>query len=273
MLSAVRKLDRILRGEATSLEAIRDNRFDIPIVGISFILTILGMIYGLCMGTFSLTASGSNQNMQILATTVKVPSLFLLTLIVTFPSLYVFNALFGSRLNLPTMLRLMIGSLAVTLAVLSSIGPIVAFFSVSSTSYAFMVILNVAVFAISGFLGLGFLIQTLHRLTIANQSEPQPPVETAIPVEEAVVSPEGFEIPPLPVSRSAIRAPDHRKVATGVWLIFRVWVLVFGLVGSQMAWVLRPFIGAPNKEFAWFRPTGGNFFEAVWTQLGRLFGW
>jgi hypothetical protein len=258
MFSSIRKLDRILRGEATSLEALRENRFDVPIVGISFVLTILGMIYGVCMGTFSVTASGSNQSMQILATTVKVPALFLLTLIVTFPSLYVFNALFGSRLNLITMLRLMIGSLAVTLAVLSSIGPIVAFFSISSTSYAFMVLLNVVVFAVSGFLGLGFLIQTLHRLNVADQPLP-PPI---------VVEDESGE--PLP---GAIVRPDARRVGSGVWFIFRVWVIVFGLVGSQMAWVLRPFIGSPGKEFTWFRPPGGNFFESVWFQLGRLLGW
>ena len=268
MFSSVRQLDRILRGEATSFDAIRENRFDIPVLGISLVLTILGMIYGACMGTFSLTAHGSKEGMQIFATTVKVPALFLLTLLVTFPSLYVFNSLFGSRLRLMTTLRLMIGSLAVAMAVLSSIGPIVAFFSVSSTSYAFMVILNVVVFALSGFLGLGFLLQTLHRLTIAEL--PAPPPLPAPPVVENV---EGED--PAPQGSawgSAIALPDHRRVSAGVWLIFRVWVIVFGLVGSQMAWVLRPFIGSPGKDFAWFRPSGGSFFEAVWGHLQRLFG-
>jgi hypothetical protein len=37
---------------------------------------------------------------------------------------------------------------------------------VSTTSYAFMVVLNVVIFAISGFLGLSFLLQTPHRLTL-----------------------------------------------------------------------------------------------------------
>ncbi|MBC7783944.1 MAG: hypothetical protein H7144_08890 [Burkholderiales bacterium] len=274
MISAFRHLDRILRGEATSLESIRENRFDIPVVGVSFVLTLLGMVYGACMGLFSLTASGSEENMQILATTLKVPLLFLLTLLVTFPSLYVFNALFGSRLRLGTMLRLMIGSLAVLLAVLSSIGPIVGFFSISSTSYSFMVILNVVVFAAAGFLGLGFLLQTLHRLTIA-----QALTTIHEPLAEPVVVP-----PPLPTGAegedvayearpiSAISRPDHRPVSGGVRLIFRVWMLVFGLVGAQMAWVLRPFIGSPDKPFEWFRERGGNFFESVWGQLQRLFG-
>jgi hypothetical protein len=38
--------------------------------------------------------------MQIPASMLKVPALFLLTLIVTLPSLYVFNALVGSRLTM-----------------------------------------------------------------------------------------------------------------------------------------------------------------------------
>jgi hypothetical protein len=53
--------------------------------------------------------------------------------------------------------------------------------------------------------------------------------------------------------------------------VFRVWIIVFGLVGAQMSWVLRPFIGSTNK-FALFRPRGGNFFEAVLDHLFKLFG-
>ena len=110
--------------------------------------------------------------MQIPASMLKVPALFLLTLVITFPSLYVFNALVGSRLKFLATLRLLIGSMAVMLAVLSSIGPIVAFFSISTTSYPFMVLLNVVVFALSGFLGLGFLLKTLRKLAYAMESEP-----------------------------------------------------------------------------------------------------
>jgi hypothetical protein len=28
--------------------------------------------------------------------------------------------------------------------------------------------------------------------------------------------------------------------------------------------VLSPFLGHPNKQFMWFRPTGSNFFQGVW---------
>jgi hypothetical protein len=53
--------------------------------------------------------------------------------------------------------------------------------------------------------------------------------------------------------------------------VFRIWVLVFGLVGAQMGWILRPFIGDPNLPFQWFRQRQSNFFEAVLIAFGNLF--
>ncbi|MCY2952941.1 MAG: hypothetical protein NTU53_13345 [Planctomycetota bacterium] len=57
----------------------------------------------------------------MIATTFKVPLLFFLTLLITFPSLYVFNALVGSRLLIRSVLRLLVASLAVILAVRQNI--------------------------------------------------------------------------------------------------------------------------------------------------------
>src|SRR5439155_11596838 len=60
-------------------------------------------------------------------------------------------------------------------------------------------------------------------------------------------------------------SPPPRNVKT----VFFIWILIFGLVGAQMSWLLRPFIGS-GKEFALFRPRGGNFFEAVFNHLSKL---
>ena len=54
-------------------------------------------------------------------------------------------------------------------------------------------------------------------------------------------------------------------------LVFRCWVIVFGLVGAQMGWVLRPFVGNPNQPFQWFRERESNFFQAVWETAVTLF--
>ena len=172
MISWFHHLDRLLRGDATRPDSLQNGTIQIQAGGLAVLITLLGAIYGLCMGSFSLlkevppdVVDPNGRYMQLLATTIKVPALFYLTLLVTFPSLYVFNALVGSRLSMLGVLRLLIASLAVNLAVLASLGPIVLFFSLTTKSYAFVQLLNVVMFTVAGVLGLGFLRQTLHRLT------------------------------------------------------------------------------------------------------------
>jgi hypothetical protein len=215
------------------------------------------------MGWFALVNRDVAEYAQVVASMVKVPALFLLTLLVTLPSLYVFNALVGSRLRAGALLRLLVAALAVNLAVLASFGPIVAFFSLTTASYPFLVLLNVLFFAVSGALGLVFLLQTLHRMTL-----PPPPAPPAPP------GPEGAPyVPPLPAPEpeGALARVEGSVLGKNVKAVFFCWVVVFALVGAQMSWVLRPFIGAPNLPFTWFRPRESHYFEAVGKALSDLF--
>ena len=45
---------------------------------------------------------------------------------------------------------------------------------------------------------------------------------------------------------------------------------MFAIVGAQMGWVLRPFIGSPELHFSWFRERDSNFFEAILKTVGAL---
>jgi len=53
-----------------------------------------------------------------------------------------------------------------------------------------------------------------------------------------------------------------------MWL----WVIVYAFVGSQMAWTLRPFIGAPSMKFELFRQLGGNFYTNIFASIGEILG-
>jgi hypothetical protein len=276
------ELDRILRGETTRPSVLRTGQMEVNAPRLGLVVILLGGLYGLCMGWFALFTRDVPEYRQLLAAMLKVPALFLLTLLVTFPSLYVFNALVGSRLTAPSLLRLIMAALGVTLAVLASFGPIVAFFSLTTTSYPFMVLLNVLVFAIAGMLGLAFLLQTLHRLTIAASEPPRLPTPPpqAGPVE---AGPGAVSPPPLVIPGPSDAGPGQaaepvgalesqgRTFSRNVWIVFRCWVIMFALVGAQMSWVLRPFIGSPSQPFQWFRARESNFFEAVWRTLLGLF--
>lgn len=272
MVGWIKSLDRILKGEATKPSALRAGAIDVPVGGLTVLLILLGVLYGACMGASAVMSrwggpAASSGWLQMVYSAVKVPMLFFLTLVITLPSLYVFNALVGCRLAFSAVLRLLVAALGVTLSVLASFGTIVVFFSLCTTSYPFMVLLNVAMFAVAGLLGMNFLLQTLHRLAVSR----------ALPAPAAVIP--GDAPPPLPLSPypelppavdpgalEPVQAPVGRNVRT----VFAIWVIVFGLIGAQMGWVLRPFIGAPNAPVTFFRSREGSFFEAVLSRVSEL---
>lgn len=53
-----------------------------------------------------------------------------------------------------------------------------------------------------------------------------------------------------------------------VWL----WIILYAFVGSQMAWTLRPFVGAPGLPFELFRQLGGNFYSNILFSIGEILG-
>jgi len=283
-------LDLILRGKVTRPSDVQSADIRIRIVRVIIIVIMLAVITGFCMGVFALirgfeTGEFNRAMMQTGASMAKVPMLFLLTLIVTFPSLYVFNALVGSQLRMIPVLKLLVASLAVNLAVLASMGPIVAFFSASTPNYNFIVLLNVVVYALAGCLGLIFLVQTLNRLTEAQRGNLRPDAvsrslnRTSNPADEPVIivdASEGeavdgsdqSESDPEIITGMLVNQGDRSagpldqlegvSVSRNVKTVFTIWIIVFGLVGAQMGWMLRPFIG-----FEFFRARDSNFFEAV----------
>ena len=235
----IRQLDELLRGERTRDDLLASGRFELPLGVFIPVAVLLGASYGFFMGWFSLTAGRADAGMQLVAATVKLPALFILTLLVTFPSLYVFNALVGTRLRFIAAMRLLVATIVVNLAVGASLGPILAFFTLSTTSYSFMVVLNVVLLGIAGVVALGFLLRTLRRLG------------------------SGLGTPGLAESPAPVREPEAGS-------IFYVWIVIYGLVGAQMGWLLRPFIGHPKLPFEWFRVREGNFFVGVYSALRDL---
>lgn len=54
--------------------------------------------------------------------------------------------------------------------------------------------------------------------------------------------------------------------------IMRLWAVLFGFVGIQMAWNLRPFLGDRNQPFQLIGRYQGNFYTAVIYAVKRLAG-
>jgi hypothetical protein len=235
----------------------------------------LGGIYGLCMGLFAVTGGRSDAWLQILASALKVPALFLLTLVVTSPSLYVFSALVGSHLRFFPVMRLLMSTLAVTVAVAASLAPVLAFFTLSSRSYSFMVLLNVVLLGASGFVGVAFLRRALVGLMVTAHPATSVPASALLAPPVAGTPAEPPPDPGLYRSAPGVReraaSGDPARRETAGLRIFRVWLVAYAVVGAQMGWLLRPFIGNPAVAFTWFRPREGSFFLAVVSHLIGLF--
>jgi len=236
----LRDVDDLLRGRFTRDEHLAQGRVDVPTRTLILACLFMGAVYGAFMGLVAVLGPVANFE-QLLATTLKVPLLFLLTLVVTFPSLYVVSALFDSRLRYGETLRLLLIAITANLALLASLGPVTGFFTLSTDSYHFMMLLNVLFFGVSGLVGLGFLRRTLEGVFGAGTpDEPDKPAEPSVQTgskdddtPEAIVRRHLSRDKPVPPSRR----------------VFTLWTIIFGVVGAQMGWILRPFVGNPGMEF------------------------
>ncbi|MEJ2149725.1 MAG: actin-binding WH2 domain-containing protein [Chloroflexota bacterium] len=209
-------VETILRDRLTFFREIREGEGIRQKIGsLLFASFVLLATYGAVMG-------GSHGILQMLSSMVKLPFLFLATLAICAPSLHFFNILFGSRQTMRQTIALILTAIATSSVLLFSLGPISFFFVITSSEYPFFKLLNVAFFAVAGFLGVLFLQHGMQVVT------------------------EG----------------DQRGKATR-GLIFTMWVLLYGFVGSQMAWTLAPFLGDPAQPFIIFRHVGGNFYADV----------
>jgi hypothetical protein len=284
MVASFRRLDELLRGRLTSPQSLAEGRLKLSLRQFVPLAALLGTTYGFFMGWYAISLywGGSvpepSRMWQILASSVKLPMLFMLTLVVTFPSLYVFNALFGCRAGFVDTLRLLVGAVTVNVAIAASLGPILGFFTLSTTSYPFMVLLNVVLLGIAGFVALAFLLQTLRRLA--------PPIVEATPARPPVAPPpiepmhDSTDLDPREIGAIIEEVgpldrppPGQPPQAFGqAKTVFQIWLLIYALVGAQMGWILRPFIGSPSLPFQWFRPRSGNFFQAVLSSIHSLLG-
>ena len=250
-------IDRILHGEITHSETGKNTGIGLAIRDLALLILILGGLSGLGIGSYSALRtlfideeSNGWALMQSISSGLKIPLLFLTTLFVTMPSLYVFNALAGSHLKIDTVLRLLMSMMTVTLVVMCSLVPIIMFFSLSTPNYYFIKVLTVAVCMLGGILGLFFMRRTLKELK---------PEETMKRTSEDI-SQETLEDITKEIKQYVPR------------MIFGIWMVAFALVGMQMSWLMRPFIGRAGEEFTWFRAPESNFFINLIRSIGRMFG-
>jgi hypothetical protein len=187
--------------------------------------------YGAIMGVFG-------GPLQALSGAIKLPLLYLLTLAICLPTLYLFNLLYGGRLSVRQVLALSLAGITVMAALTLAFAPISLFFLLTARDYEFFKLLNVAILGLTGLTGLNFLVGGMRAM---NASEP------AITLADAA-------------TEETAAAPAAKPARAASMPFLQIWLFLFAFVGTQLGWTLRPFFGSPGLSFEIFRTLEGNFY-------------
>jgi len=288
-------IERILRDRHSIWLQVAQRRGLGELVGRMVLSSVLSLaVYGAVLGA-------SNGWQQAISSVVKLPLLFFATLAICLPTLYLFNLLFGARLSMLQAVALIMMSITVTGMLTLAFAPISLFFLISAHSYVFFKLLNVAILFLTAVIGLRFLTAGMaalnaHQAAVAQAERvaaevAAPPVPVAVaaplpvPAQVGAVDANG-SVPapaPAPVGNTAapvlfvdpvlrrVPAPEPVERPASRTLLY-VWLALFGFVGTQLGWTLRPFFGSPDEPFQVFRNLDGTFFGDLVKTLGQLLG-
>src|SRR4051812_28617011 len=130
----------------------------------------------LSLALYGAVLGASNGALQAVSSFVKLPLLFLATLAICLPTLYLFNLVFGARLSVMQAVTLIMVTITVTSVLTLAFAPISLFFLVTAQSYAFFKLLNVAILMLTALVGLRFLTTGMaafnaHQIRVAQAAE------------------------------------------------------------------------------------------------------
>jgi hypothetical protein len=179
-------------------------------------------LYGVTMGL-------NHSVLQACVSAIKVPILFLLTLAVCLPTLHFIGLFFGSTIKFRQSLIILLAGISLTSILLAAFAPISLFFLASGSTYPFLLLMHVIIFAFCGAAGL----YSVHRNFTS--------------------------MPKQATDGTGPSLANH---------VLTVWMLLYMFVGTQTAYILSPFIN-PTSAFSLFGQSGGNFYSYLWSVLSE----
>jgi hypothetical protein len=205
-------------------EVYKEVKLDHKIVSLLICSSVFFALYGAIVGS-------SSAGWQILTSAIKLPALYLITLIICLPALFFFEIILGSNRSFAQYLTLLLASMSIISVMLLGFAPITLFFRLSINEYQFFKLLNVAIFTITGLVGVNFFYKGM--LFFNNQES----------------------------------KPTNQNTT-----LIKAWLFLYGFVGSQLGWTLRPFFGDPDQPFQLFRKLESNFYIHILQAIGKAIG-
>ncbi len=181
---------------------------------------------------YGIIIGASHSWAQALSGAIKLPAFYLLTLIICFPTLFFFSVLFGSRSSIQQHFAVLLTSVSVISVLLFSLAPVTLFFLITTPD------------SYQFFKLLNVLIFAITGI---------------------------FGVKFLYEGMQLLSQQDEvgKKTRT---TILRSWLLLYGFVGMQLGWFLRPFFGAPGSKFELFRAVKGNFYLDIVAAISEILG-
>ncbi len=209
-------LDTIFKNSADICRDIQENTENKKII-----LSLLMLIF-ICTGLYGFIMGFPHSWEQSLSSFLKVPLLYLLTLLVCIPTLHFAGLFLGSGISFFQSVSIMLLGIATNAAFLLGFTTISLFFYVTGSNYKFLLLMHILFFIIGGIAGL----ISIHR------------------------------------SYNFLSAQLDGSLKTNKTLLLKIWMILYMFVGTQMAYILSPFVGKDEKFYLFHHPKG-NFYSYV----------
>ena len=184
------------------------------------------------MALYGAIIGSTHGALQIVSSAFKLPALYLLTLLICLPTLYFMDVVLGSKRVFGQYVALLLASMSMISVMLFGFAPVTLFFRLSIDDYWFFLLLNIVVLGFTGVVGVRFFYKSMTDLIAKEEGE-------------------------IPANR---------------YKLIKAWLFLYGFVGSQLGWTLRPFVGTPDRPFALFREIESNFYIQVVKIIGKVLG-
>jgi hypothetical protein len=159
--------------------------------------------------------------------------LFFFTLIVCLPTLHFIGLLLGAKTKFVHIAIILLAGMAITNVLLGAFAPISLFFLLSGMRYELLLMLHVAIFTCCGTAGL--LAVKRYMFVIRGLLSPAP--------------------------------SEPEKYSD---LLLKIWFVLYMFVGTQMSYLLAPFIQSPNGAILLFNDQKGDFYGYLFKTLMEI---
>ncbi len=270
------QIPTLLRGEADEIRRWTESRENAPTIYFLCVIAIGGFAFGATVGIW-------RAPLQAIFAGLKLPLVLLLTAIGNALLNGMLAPLFGVRMGFRQSFVAVLMSFAMLATILAGFAPLQAFvvwniptFDLEHSSafygYRFMQFTIVVAIGFAGVMANVRLMPLLRsmagptdydsRLAAMNRDAPSPHPSP----------PMGERVPDLSCQSSA-KAEGRVRGRPGSWddsdraakRVLLAWLAGNLFLGSQICWVLRPFVGRPDDEVMFLGPSlfEGSFFETV----------